>query len=403
MDDFRRQFLSEAIAALDNLRQNLHEKKSTAETIKSEFFRVLHTVKGTAQTFNFAAISRLAHALETDLSEGEITGRQLSENIEILQKSLTDGVLSIATRTPENSPIDSSAVASPKALTDDNSAEMPPEIYLQLSNREKKIAGDATRDGKYLTFLAIEFDSASFARELIDFRTHLSSAAEIIAAFPGANGSVRNRIGFRFLTASLEKLETASQKTPFEIVWSFSPEKLIESIDVILGEVVRHGEQIAFALGKKTAIEIQIERAEFSRDELKIIFESLLHLVRNAVDHAFEKAGKIAIEIKVNGTAIQISVADDGRGINLQRIRAAAIEKNLIAADENLTDAETRNLIFQPGISTKNQVSEISGRGIGLDAVRHSIEKFGGQISVADAKVTGVIFEIVLPRKSNQV
>ena len=95
---------------------------------------------------------------------------------------------------------------------------------------------------------------------------------------------------------------------------------------------------------------------------------------------------------------MRLIVSDDGRGIDADEIKAKAVEKNLISADEILTEQEKIDLIFLPELSTKSAATEISGRGVGLDAVKYAIEKAGGRINVKSRSGKGAAFEIVLPR-----
>ncbi len=124
----------------------------------------------------------------------------------------------------------------------------------------------------------------------------------------------------------------------------------------------------------------------------------LLHLVRNAVDHAVETRGKIEITLETEPDGWRLKVSDDGRGIDAESIKAKAKEKNLLDGSGNLTDIELIELIFLPEFSTKTSLTEISGRGFGLDAVKSSVEKTGGTIKVESKRGKGATFEIFLPQ-----
>jgi two-component system chemotaxis sensor kinase CheA len=118
-----------------------------------------------------------------------------------------------------------------------------------------------------------------------------------------------------------------------------------------------------------------------------------MHLLRNSVDHGLEAAGlrsahgkpaagAIDIEVDVDEGALQITLSDDGRGLALNRIRALAIEKGWIEADQHLSDEEIAELIFRPGFSTADKVTEVSGRGVGMDAVRDFLKRERGNIAL---------------------
>ena len=123
---------------------------------------------------------------------------------------------------------------------------------------------------------------------------------------------------------------------------------------------------------------------------LKNVF---MHLLRNSVDHGLETAdvrtaqgkpaaGAINIEVGMHGETVQITLSDDGRGLALQRIRGMALEKGWIAADQELSDEEIAEMIFRPGFSTADKVTEVSGRGVGMDAVRDFLRREHGSIAL---------------------
>ncbi|MBA2735827.1 MAG: chemotaxis protein CheA, partial [Pyrinomonadaceae bacterium] len=143
--------------------------------------------------------------------------------------------------------------------------------------------------------------------------------------------------------------------------------------------------------------EISVEAETTSTQTLKLIFDALLHLVRNAVSHAIEEKGKVRIEIKSVEKGLILSVSDAGKGSDAKKIRARAIEKNLVSEDVILSEREIADLIFAPDFSTAETVTEISGRGVGLDAVKNSIENAKGKISVKSEAGKGTTFEIFLP------
>lgn len=400
MEDFRRQFLLETAQTLDRLNKNLTSATVFSDAVKRETFRTLHTVKGTAQTFGFNESSRLAHELETLLAADGNTRTLLIEGIELLQASLTENPSDISETFVEKL----RAVVPNVELTADtstgSSSKIPTEIYSNLSVQEKNIVGAAIRSGKSLTVIEVGFETVNFASELIDFRELLNSSGEIVATFPSADFSGDGKIGFQFLTANFEAVENLPEKSSVKILWSSPPEKPLDGIGEVLREIVRHGEEIAAKLDKQIEIKTQSGERIFSPAELKLIFEVLLHLARNAVDHGIEKIGRIEILIKEAKDGLHIAVADNGRGIEAEKIKAKALEKKLTGV-ENLSDAEIINLIFQPEFSTKSSSDEISGRGVGLDAVKYAVEKVGGKITVATEKGIGTTFEIILPRAEN--
>lgn len=395
MEDFRRQFLTETVEKLENLRRTLRRGENFSQTFKYEIFRLLHTIKGTAQTFGFDAASRLAHELETRLADEANERGLMLADITNLQKSLTEETFQsppkfIQTLDVHQLPSDSPSNFKPP--------EMAADYYDQLSNREKKSVGAAIRGGKRLTVLEIEFETGDFARKLVNFKSVLSSAGEIIAVFSGAKLGGDGVIGFRFLTASAENIETLARANSAAVLWSFAPPTPANGTGEILRQIVKHGAELAERLRKRIEFKTSGEEINTSSAEQRLVFEVLLHLVRNAADHAIERAGEIEIRIKEEANGLRLTVADDGRGIDRERVKTLATIKNPVFAVENMSESETINLIFQPEFSTKTETNEVSGRGIGLSAVKCAVEKAGGTISVATEKGKGTTFEIFLPR-----
>jgi two-component system chemotaxis sensor kinase CheA len=160
--------------------------------------------------------------------------------------------------------------------------------------------------------------------------------------------------------------------------------------------------------GKQVVLETQGETTEVDKGVIEKIGDPLTHLIRNAVDHGIEspedrlRAGKpaqgtIRLSAAQKGARIVVTVADDGRGIDRVRVRAKAIEKGLIGADAVLSDEEIDQLICAPGFSTATTVSNISGRGVGMDVVRSNVEALGGRVDISSAPGRGTTFTLVLP------
>lgn len=166
--------------------------------------------------------------------------------------------------------------------------------------------------------------------------------------------------------------------------------------------------ETAAQTGKEVRLEIEGEGTEVDKTVIERLGEPLTHMIRNAVDHGLETpeervaAGKpaegtVKLSAEHRGGRIIIEVSDDGRGINRNKVRQKAIERGLISPNSNLSDEEIDNLIFLPGFSTANQVSNISGRGVGLDVVRRNIVDLGGRITIGSSFGKGSRFSLTLP------
>ncbi|MBY9065759.1 chemotaxis protein CheA [Hyphomonas sp. WL0036] len=162
------------------------------------------------------------------------------------------------------------------------------------------------------------------------------------------------------------------------------------------------------ATGKDVRLEIEGEMTEIDKTVIEQLSDPLTHMVRNAVDHGLEKndarleAGKsaqgtISLSAAHRSGRVVIEVADDGGGINRDRVRAIAVEKGLIPEEAVLTPGEIDNILFLPGFSTASKVSDLSGRGVGMDVVKRSIQALGGKISIRSVPGKGTTFSISLP------
>jgi two-component system chemotaxis sensor kinase CheA len=165
---------------------------------------------------------------------------------------------------------------------------------------------------------------------------------------------------------------------------------------------------IASKLDKKINLQMHGEKTELDKTVMEQIGDPLVHLVRNAIDHGIETAqqrlemgkaeeGTISLDAYHEGSNIIIEVKDDGRGINRQAVIDKAIDKGLISSGLDLTDSQVFELIFEPGFSTADEVSDLSGRGVGMDVVKSNIQALGGRIQIESQPGQGSTFRVHLP------
>ncbi|HQL10175.1 MAG TPA: chemotaxis protein CheA, partial [Lentisphaeria bacterium] len=172
----------------------------------------------------------------------------------------------------------------------------------------------------------------------------------------------------------------------------------------------RIARDLARQLGKDVELVLSGEETEVDKTMIEDLSDPLIHLVRNAVDHGVEtpderlRLGKpakslVRLEARQEGDHIVIIVADDGRGMSAERIRAKAIEKGLLTEEEanTLDERQSLNLVFLPGFSTKTEISDVSGRGVGMDVVKTNIQKLNGAIDIRSEQGKGSVFIISLP------
>lgn len=181
-----------------------------------------------------------------------------------------------------------------------------------------------------------------------------------------------------------------------------------QPIGSVFSRVPRILRELTASTGKHVRLELSGESTELDKTVIERLGEPLTHLIRNAVDHGIESAedrlasgkgaeGTLTLSAEHRSGRILIRIADDGRGINRERVLAKAIEKGLVAPDAQLSKEEIDQLIFAPGFSTAQIVSNISGRGVGMDVVRQNVKDLGGRITIESEPGVGTTFTLTLP------
>lgn len=173
------------------------------------------------------------------------------------------------------------------------------------------------------------------------------------------------------------------------------------------GRLVR---DISKKLGKEVQLVIEGEDTEADKNVIKSLADPLMHIVRNSLDHGLEKpearlaagkpaTGTLRITARQEGDRVLIEIADDGAGINVDRVRAKAVERGLVPAERAaaLSDEEAAQLVFLPGFSTAETISDLSGRGVGMDVVRQAVERVGGAVQLSSTRGQGTRIRLSLP------
>jgi two-component system chemotaxis sensor kinase CheA len=178
----------------------------------------------------------------------------------------------------------------------------------------------------------------------------------------------------------------------------------------IVEPLPRVAREVAEMSGRRVEVEISGAELDLDRSILDRLSDPLVHLVRNAVDHGIEppdarvaagkrESGRVSIDAQRVKDQVRIAVSDDGRGIDLEAVRAGAVERGLVVPDlaEDLTPQDVAAFVFHPGLSTAERISHISGRGVGMDAVRATIESLGGTVELVSEPGQGTTLTLVVP------
>lgn len=171
------------------------------------------------------------------------------------------------------------------------------------------------------------------------------------------------------------------------------------------GAIVRDLEK---STGKRVRLEVEGEATEIDKTVVERLSEPLTHLIRNSIDHGIESpekreaagkdpVGRLSLRAEQRGSQVVIELADDGAGVNRERVLAKAIERGLVAPGAALSDEEIDELIFLPGFSTADTVTSVSGRGVGMDAVRATIGEMSGRVALSSRPGKGTVFSLYLP------
>lgn len=420
-EELLREFLDETVCSLKDLRDEISQSSTTeiSADFLRRFFRRVHTIKGTAQSLGQTNLSRFAHKVENLLSiTDKEENRQAPQTRKLIESSL-DYLLGFCEDEDYALPQDFSDVLDSFSNDRSESSESPnppffkvPEnLRAELSALEIARLDAALQQANFLYVLEVFFEITEFNQKFRDFRARLEQSGEVIATAASKNPRA-HEIGFRiFFVSKMASAKVLSNIADFRASLIFSNNSSrngIYSLEDLLSNLIEDARRKAASLDKKIRFESKVSAEGLSKKHLVLINYVVLHLLRNAVDHAIESRaerhaagkpleGRINLEVFQNETEIILKVSDDGRGIDTEKLTRLARAKGILEKDTELSETEKLNLVFTHGFSTSRQVSELSGRGIGLDAVRDFVEQANGKISIETSLNRGTLFEIRLP------
>ena len=433
-------FIAESRESMAGAEAALLELEANPEDIEAvnTVFRAFHTVKGTAAFMGLDRLAEFAHHAESLLSrvrDRELPYTQavanlslrsndlLAEFLDAVERSVNSGdAITLPTDyvalmhdllnadavlaghdtcngTPPAAAVTASgpAAATVSVTTGDAASGIASAVSLVRVTPASTTAAVARSSTKVDADLSVRVRTDRLDR-LIDMVGELVIAQSMLAAdpavvAPGQHDLVKKVSHAGKIMRELQDLSMSMRMVPLKSTFQ---------------KLTRLVRDVALKAGKVVELVTDGEETELDRNMVDAIADPLVHMVRNAVDHGVEspadraaagkpRAGRVKLAAFQQGGSVIVELRDDGRGLNRDRILAKAIEKGLVAPNHSLTESEINALIFAPGFSTAEQITDISGRGVGMDVVRRNIESIRGRIDIQSVLGKGTIFQIRLP------
>ncbi len=401
-------FRATAIERLRRLGLSLleHEMGSPAQPLPESVRRDLHTLKGESRMLGLHAVSNFIHRIEELLQPTSPEGGFLSaqaiqvarRGVDQLIQGLSDAPLNDAALQGVLVPLQAELLLTQDPPVSSDTAPPPVKTAAGAGPPAPPLEpGAAEQRWVHVDMQRIDDVCDSTAELETSFRTLFAQARSIFAQrTPSPNAMRALREDFERCHAQFDAVTS--------MVWALR----LVPVEPMLAQLGKHAYDLARGQGKRILLRIQSGSAQLERSILDALWEPLLHLVRNAIDHGIEppaergeKAAEatLALSAESHGATVTLTVSDDGRGIDLGAVRAAAIERGILtpATAAASSEADLHTLLFRHGFSTRSQVTDLSGRGVGLDVVHRAVESVGGTIALVSAVGRGATFRLSLP------
>jgi two-component system chemotaxis sensor kinase CheA len=432
-----REYITECHEHLEFIEQGvlvLEENPTDAETLNT-IFRAFHTLKGGAGFLNLVPVNRLAHALESllDLAregrlqitrdiidlilkgadalklfvteiEAQLEGKKPVAPIVVSTESLKATVHGIV-QTEQIPPADAPSRRETKP-------QMTAEEIIPIESPAKSASapGAAARPvSQPSSETAPATAAATDSGSLIKVATHkLDGLVDLVGELVIAQSLVTQDANLTAITNAFFTRNLAQMVRITKELQRISMSLRMVPIRGTFQKMARIVRDLAARERKQVQLLMSGEDTELDRNVVEALNDPIMHMIRNSIDHGIETpearaaAGKPVIgTIKLSafhrGGNIVVEIQDDGKGMDKERIRAKAIEKGLTNPDADLTEEDIFSFILAPGFSTAEKITDISGRGVGMDVVRQNLEKLRGRIDIESTLGTGSMFTIALP------
>ncbi|MFH1019706.1 MAG: chemotaxis protein CheA, partial [Pseudomonadota bacterium] len=448
-------FIEEAFEHLESIEVNVLELEQSPDDmdIINNIFRPFHTIKGVSGFLNLKTINRLAHATENLLDDVRNGKRPMdSAVIDIVLtvgdalKSMVEDIKSVLQNGPANykdtdisgflvnitrlqeggdgaPAVEAVSAPAPVLLPEvPESEEAEPlvseEAEAVVAAPPRPIVARAVPGAA--SSRAVQAPASPAARSAADSAQKKIGASikvdvEKLDALVNAVGELvimqslvrQNRLVSRIADAKLTKDFSQLTRITSELQRTAMSMRMVP-IKQTFDKMIRLVRDLSKKSGKKVDLIMEGAETEIDRNMVESIYDPLVHMMRNSVDHGIsppsdrKKCGKpetgtVFLRAYQKGGSMMIEIEDDGEGLNTQKIRKKAIERGLVSESDNLTDFELNNLIFLPGFSTADKITDVSGRGVGMDVVKKAVEKLRGKVEVQSHSGKGSLFVIRLP------
>lgn len=432
MDEIIGEFLVESYEGLDQMDQNLVilEGSPGDVAILKEVFRTLHTIKGTCGFLGFGHLEKVAHAGENLLSLLRDGKRSMTPEIADALLATVDAIrdiLATIDQTEEEGEPDNAAVIATLArLSSDDEPDRIGDLLVDAGAADRTdveiaAAEQQLGDDRKLGKILVDDGRAKQAEVESAATTQRTSASDsTIRVDVALLDRLMNLVGELVLSRN-QIIQLAGEQEGFgppaqrlNLITSELQEGVMKTrmqpINNVWGKLPRVVRDLSQQMGKKLRIEMVGKDTELDRTIIEAIKDPLTHIVRNTVDHGIESPeerealgkdpeGLLLLRASHEGGQVNIEISDDGRGISIEPLKAKGIERGFITAETaaRMSDSEIVQLIFRPGFSTAGQVSNVSGRGVGMDVVKTNVERIGGTVDIKTEPGVGTTFKIKIP------
>lgn len=387
MDDLLQEFIAETRETLEALSGEIvaWESDPADRARLDAIFRFVHTVKGSCGFLDLPRLGRLSHAAE-DVLAAVRAGERVPDS------RLVTAVLAIVDRIGEIV----EAIASGSGL--DDSGE---ELLIGALDARTELAAPAAQQAP--TGLRAASRTVRLSTDLLD--RMMSGMSDMVLARNELARRMRDQGAEPVIEAALDRLSLTVAEMRDTVTRT-----RMQKVDALFSSLPRIVRDTAGEVGKTVQLVVEGADVELDREMIEMMRDPLVHIIRNSIDHGIEsaeerraagkrEAGRLIVSARQSGNQIIIEIADDGRGIDIDKL-VRKLTANGGARGRDLSQLGERallDLIFEPGLSTKDEVTAISGRGVGMDVVRANIEQIGGRIDLHNAPGRGLRLVIHVP------